>query len=275
MSFDFSESIRSFYEKYDEAGRLRTGPFQLELARTQEILLRHLPSPPAVILDVGGGPGVYSCWLASLGYKMHLIEPVPAHIEQAKRLSAQQPEHPIDSFMLGDARQLERKNESADVVLMLGPLYHLTERQDRIIALKEAHRVLRAGGWLFAAAISRFASALDGLFQDMLIDPRFMEIAQRDLIDGQHHNPTANMVYFTDAYFHRIEELEAEISEAGFHQEKTLAIEGPGCWLQDFDAWWGDLKRRELLLDLVRKLEREPSLIGASAHIMGIARKQS
>jgi len=273
MPSDFSESIRGFYEKYDEAGRLGAGPFQLELARTQEILLRHLPSPPAVIVDIGGGPGVYSCWLAALGYEMHLIEPVPSHIEQAKKLSAQQPGHPIASFTVGDARQLNVGDESADVVLMLGPLYHLTERRDRITALKEAHRVLRPAGWLFAAAISRFASALDGLFQGMLIDPQFMEIVQRDLIDGQHRNPTGNIIYFTDAYFHRVEELEAEISEAGFHDTKTLAIEGPGCWLQNFDAWWSDSKRRELLLDLARKLESEPSLIGASAHIMGIAQK--
>jgi ubiquinone/menaquinone biosynthesis C-methylase UbiE len=274
MPYDFSESIRSFYEKYDEAGRLRTGPFQLELARTQEILLRHLPSPPAVILDIGGGPGIYSCWLAALGYKVHLIEPVPSHIEQAKKLSAQQPEYPIATLTVGDARRLDLRNESAEVVLMLGPLYHLTERMDRIIALKEAYRVLQTGGWLFVAAISRFASALAGLFEDMLIDPQFFEIVKRDLIDGQHRNPTDNIIYFTDAYFHRIEELEAEISEAGFHHEKTLAIEGPGGWLQNFDAWWGDAKRRESLLDLARKLESEPSLIGASAHMMGIARKK-
>lgn len=275
MPFDFSESIHSFYEKYDEAGRLRTGPFQLELARTKEILLRHLPSPPAVILDVGGGPGVYSCWLAGLGYEVHLIEPVLSHVEQAKKMSVQQADHPIASFSIGDARQLERENESADAVLMLGPLYHLIERRDRITALEEAHRVLRPDGWLFAAAISRFASALDGLFQGMLIDPQFMKIVHRDLIEGQHRNPTDNIVYFTDAYFHRVEELQEEISEAGFHDPKTLAIEGPGCWLQNFDAWWGDLKRRELLLDLVRKLESEPSLIGASAHLMGIARRRS
>ena len=57
------------------------------------------------------------------------------------------------------------------------------------------------------------------------------------------------------------------------HYEKTLAIEGPGGWLQNFDAWWNDAAWRERLLNLIRRVESEPSLLGASAHIMGIARK--
>lgn len=268
-----SKPILEFYERYDEANRLSTGVFQLELARTQEILQRHLPVPPAKIFDIGGGTGVYSCWLAQLGYEVHLLDPAPSHLEQAKALSAKQPAHPISSIVFGDARQLDFENHSADVVLMFGPLYHLHERQDRLTALKEAHRVLRPDGRLFAAIISRFASVLDGLFQGFLDDPQFAQIVAQDLVDGKHRNPTNNIFYFTDAYFHRAEELVAELAEAGFQHEKTLAIEGPGWWLQNFEAWWNDADRRERLLDLTRKLESEPSLIGASAHVMGIARK--
>lgn len=273
MSPTFSEQIRDFYEKYDEANRLATSVFQLEFARTQKILQRHLPAPPAAILDIGGGPGVYSCWLAQLGYEVHLLDPVASHLEHAKQLSAKQAAHPIASFTLGDARQLQFPNKSADVVVMLGPLYHLLERQDRLMALKEAHRVLRQGGQLFAAVISRFASALDGLFQGLLNDPQFAKIVAQDLVDGKHRNPTKNIFYFTDAYFHCVEELATELAEAGFYYEKTLAIEGPGGWLQNFDDWWNDAGRCERLLNLMRKLESEPSLMGASAHVMGIARK--
>lgn len=274
MSFIIAESIHNFYERYDEANRLSTGAFQLEFVRTQEVLLRHLPAPPAKILDIGGGPGIYSCWLAKLGYEVHLLDPVPSHLDHAKALSARQPEHPIAGFILGDAGQLSFPNESADAVLMCGPLYHLQERQERLVALKEAYRVLHKGGWLFAAVISRFASALGGLYEGVLDDPEFSKIVAQDLTDGKHRNPTGNLYYFTDAYFHRVEELVAELIEAGFHHEKTLALEGPGGWLQNFDAWWNDAARRERLLNLLRKLESEPSLIGISAHIMGIARKQ-
>lgn len=273
MVVAFSDSIRAFYEKYDEANRLATGVFQLELTRTQGILLRFLPAPPAKILDIGGGPGVYSCWLAQLGYEVHLLDPVPSHLDHAKSLSSKQPEHPVAGFILGEARQLDFAEESFDVVLMFGPLYHLHERQDRLMALKEAQRVLRQNGRLFAAVISRFASALDGLFQGALDDPEFAQIVAQDLVDGKHRNPTNNIFYFTEAYFHRPEELATEFAEAGFQHEKTLAIEGPGGWLQNFDAWWNDAARRERLLDLIRKLESEPSLMGASAHVMGIARK--
>ena len=273
MPNSFSDQIRSFYEQYDEASRLATD-FRLEFARTQEILMRHLPGTPAVILDVGGGPGVYACWLAGLDYEVHLIDPVPSHVEQAQRASQQQPEHPVASFTVGDARDLAFEDGFADVVLMLGPLYHLVERRDRIMALREAHRVLRDGGLLCAAVISRFASILDGFFRDLFNDPVFQDIVRQDLHDGQHRNPTDDIAYFTEAYFHRIEELEAEIVEAGFVYEQTLAIEGPGWLVPDFETWWDDDARRCLLLDLIRNMETEKSLLGVSAHIMGIARRQ-
>lgn len=86
--------VFAHYEAVDEASRLFTSWPQLEMARTQEIILRYLPSSPALVLDVGGGPGVYSRWLATLGYEVHLVDPVPKHIEQAKQLSLQQPDHP-------------------------------------------------------------------------------------------------------------------------------------------------------------------------------------
>jgi ubiquinone/menaquinone biosynthesis C-methylase UbiE len=100
---------------------------QLELARTQELLQRYLPPPSAVIVDAGGGSGVYAGWLARLGYEVHLIDPVPKHVEQARAASARQTDHPVASIRLGDARRLELPDQSVDAVLLLGPLYHLTE----------------------------------------------------------------------------------------------------------------------------------------------------
>lgn len=269
----FSPVIRAFYENYNEANRLATGVFQLEHVRTQEVLTRYLPAPPAVLLDIGGGPGVYAAWLARQNYEVHLVDPVPAHLEQAQQLSAQQPATPIASLTRGDARALAFAAACADAVLLLGPLYHLVHRQDRLAALREARRVLRPGGILCAAMISRFASALEGLFQNSLRDPLFAEIVQRDLSDGQHRNPTENIFYFTEAYFHRVEEIEDEIQEAGLQHERTLALEGPGWLLQDFEAAWQEPARRAQILEMVRRLEGERTLLGVSAHIMAIARK--
>ena len=80
------EELLKFYsERFSEADRLVSGPSVLELLRTKEILSRLLPPPPAVVLDVGGGPGVYAAWLLARGYEVHLVDPVPLHVEQAEK----------------------------------------------------------------------------------------------------------------------------------------------------------------------------------------------
>ncbi len=272
----YSSLPHEFFEHYAsgyEAQRLLGGSSQIEFARTQELVMRYLPEPLAVVFDVGGGPGVYACWLAKLGYEVHLIDANPLHVELAHQASQAQPEAPVASIEVGDARDLKRADESVDVVLMFGPLYHLTERVDRLMALREAFRVLRSGGLLLAAGISRFTSALDGMRQGFFDDPVFRHIVEQDLIDGQHRNPTNNPEYFTTAYFHHPEELRAEVEESGFQYERTLPVEGP-LWLANYVVEnFSDLKRREQLLKLARLLEGEPSLLGASAHLMVVARK--
>lgn len=267
------DEVLAHYERGLEAERLskRTNP--IELVRTQELLSRYLPPPPAVIFDVGGGSGIYACWLAQLGYKVHLIDAVPLHVEQARSASQVQPDYPLASAEVGDARQLNQANNSVDAVLLFGPLYHLIERSERIAALHEANRVLKSGGLVFAVACSRFASLLDGLFRGWLDDPEFVEIAHRDLLEGQHRNPSNHPAYFTTAFFHHPDELKAEVEEAGLSCEKLLAIEGPGKLLQNFEEHWSEQSRRQRLLQAIRWIETEPSTLGVSAHIMAIAKK--
>lgn len=261
------------YNEADEASRLRQGWFQLEQARTHELILRHLPPAPATIIDAGGGAGAYACWLASRGYEVHLIDPVAKHVEQARAASQQQPAYPLASAEVGDARHLAQGEASANAVLLLGPLYHLVERPDRVACLCEARRVLRPGGLVWGAAISRFASLFDSLSSGFFDDPEFAPILASDLQDGQHRNPTSNRTYFTDAFFHRPGELSRDFLAAGFQVVELVAIEGPGWLARDFDRLWNDPAQRERLLAAVRKVEREPSVLGASSHIMAIGRK--
>lgn len=267
------ERVLQYYSDSDEAARLRTSWFQLEHERTRELIQRRLPPPPAGVIDAGGGSGVYACWLASLGYEVHLIDPVPKHVEQARASSSQQSDHPLASAELGDARQLSHAENSVDAVLLLGPLYHLVEKEDRIACLREARRVLRPGGLIWAAGISRFASLLDSLSSGFFADPVFAPILERDLEDGQHRNPTTNSIYFTDAYFHKPGELSREFLAAGFQVLEIAAIEGPGWLARDFDRLWNNPAQRDRLLTTIRKVEREPSILGASSHIMAIGRK--
>lgn len=274
MADDHSQDrIVQHYKKADEASRLASGWFQLEQARTREMILRHLPPAPATIVDAGGGAGVYACWLAALGYQVHLIDPVAKHVEQARQASNRQPEHPLASAEIGDARALPHADHSADAVLLLGPLYHLVEQSDRLACLREAHRVLRPGGFLWGAAISHFASLLDSLTHGFFDDPEFAPIVAEDLENGQHRNPTSNPMYFTDAFLHRPGELSRELLGAGFQVVSILPIEGPGWLARDFERLWGDPMQRNRLLAAIRKVEREPSILGATSHIMAIGRK--
>lgn len=272
--YQLSDEILSFYRQTQEANRLTTNvKGQLEFVRTQEIITRYLPAPPAVILDIGGGSGPYACWLAKAGYEVHLVDPVDLHIEQAQEASNQQPEHPIASISLGDARSLRCSSMSVDAVLLLGPLYHLIDKRERLLALSEAYRVLKEDGVVIAAGISRFASMLDSFFEDRFRNPVHRDIVQNDLETGYHCNVTDDLKYFTDAYLHRPEALSSEVVEAGFQHQATLAVEGPAWLFESFKDYWADPELRLVVLDLIRKVEAEPSLLGMSAHVLAIGTK--
>jgi len=262
-----------YYERFNEKNRLFEGVGKLELARTKDIITRNLQPPPAVVCDIGGAAGVYSFWLAREGYTVHLVDPVPAHIEQALQASEGQSRYPVASCRVGDARCLDFPDDSADAMLFLGPMYHLIELPHRRLALKEAVRVVRPGGTIFVAAISRFASILDGLVHFFLDDPAFQKIVKRDLSDGQHRNPTGNPLYFTDTFFHHPDELRAEIEYAGLRCEKILPVEGIGGLLRNFEDHWGDEERQARLMEALRWIETDPSLLGASQHILAVAKK--
>jgi ubiquinone/menaquinone biosynthesis C-methylase UbiE len=268
----FDPVITDYYQRAPEEARLKQGSFQLEEVRTRELIQRFAPPPPGTVVDVGGAAGAYALWLAEAGYSVHLLDPVPRLVAEAQRRSAAA-ERPLVSCRVGDARALDMPAETADVVLLLGPLYHLTDPADRAESLHEVARVLKPGGWLFAAAISRWASALDGLARDLLQDPRFTLIVEQDLRDGQHRNPTDRLDYFTTAYFHHPEELAAEVVATGLALKGVYGLEGPGWILPDVAERMADAERRETLLRVARMLETEPFVLGSSAHLLAVTQR--
>jgi SAM-dependent methyltransferase len=270
---DDEREIAAYYERGEEQGRLGDWG-RLEFLRTRELLTRFLPAPPAAVLDVGGAAGAYALPLAAQGYEVHLVDPVALHVEQARAASAAQPEAPLASAVVGDARALPVDDDRADVVLLLGPLYHLTDASDRSRALQEVRRALRPGGLLAAAAITRFASTFDGVARGFLLEPGFEPIVERDLADGQHRNPDGHPAWFTTAYFHRPDELEREVAAAGFDITALVAVEGAvgaAAEARALDAWLDEPGRREVLLRAIRRVEAEPSLLGASPHVLAFA----
>jgi SAM-dependent methyltransferase len=260
--------LLSHYGTGVERARLEGGGSRIEFARTKELLERHLPAAPARVLDVGGGPGAYAGWLAASGYAVHLIDPVPLHVEQAASLAAGSEQG--FTAALGDARVLEEPDASYDAVLLLGPLYHLTNRDERVRALAEARRVARPGGLVAAAAISRFASLLDGLRSGYLGSPIFDSIVERDLREGQHRNPGEGTEFFTTAYFHRPDEFEDEVRDADLEVAGIFGVEGPGWLLWEL---WDDPRGRENILKVARAVEREPTLLAVSGHLLAVARR--
>ncbi|MEQ1933822.1 MAG: methyltransferase domain-containing protein, partial [Fimbriimonadaceae bacterium] len=251
-----------------EDSRLLSASGRLEFLRTVSVIRRFGPESPARVLDLGGGTGPYAFHLAHQGFDVDLIDAMPLHIQQASA-------HPVAPLLkriaTGDARALDYPDESFDAVLLMGPLYHLMDRADRLRALGEVRRVLRSDGVVFAAAISRFASLVDGFFRGLIADPDFEEIVRQDLKDGQHRNPNNHPDYFTTAKFHTAAELLEEMIEAGFAEPKVVGLEGFGSVLSNLDR----LDERELarLMEFLELVEAEPEMMGVSSHLMGIGKK--
>jgi ubiquinone/menaquinone biosynthesis C-methylase UbiE len=200
---------------------------------------------------------------------VHLVDAMPLHVQQARDAAAAAATT-LASAEVGDARELAFPDGRADAVLLLGPLYHLLEVADRHAALTEARRVLRPGGVLIAVAISRFASLFEGVHGGWAGE--HPEIVESGLHTGTHRNPGALPHRFTTAHFARPEELAAEVGEAGFALEALVAVEGPASLVDDPDGWMSDPGRRAWLLRQLRRVEAEPSLLGASAHLMAVGR---
>lgn len=267
-SLEVAPEIVKFYsETADEAERLTaSADGRLEMVRTQELLRRHLPPAPARVLDVGGGPGAHARWLVADGYQVHLVDPVARHVEQARTTGA--------TAELGDARSLTAEDGSYDVVLMLGPLYHLLERSERDRALGEARRVLKPGGLLAAAGINRYAS----LFEHTA----YAHLHQEPLRTGI-DAILATQTYdgkgaFTAAYFHSGEQLRDEVAGAGFADSEVFGIEGPAWSLlaaaeRNTGRSFHESSLFESALAAARMAEPYPELLAASSHLLAVGRR--
>jgi ubiquinone/menaquinone biosynthesis C-methylase UbiE len=252
----------------DEDSRIRRGLGELDLVRVREIVRRHLPPGAQRVLDVGGATGVHAEWLLTDGHPVHLIDPVDSQVERACRQLGDS-----EGFraQVGDARSLPVDDSSYDVALLFGPLYHLGEREDRLLVWREAKRAVQDGGVIFAMGITRFGSLFDGLAREHLFDPAFRTIVERDLATGRHQNPDRRPGWFTDAYFHAPGELAAEADEAGLAVLGVVGVEGMAAWLPALAARWDDPGERDVIIEAARSIESEPGLIGLSPHHVVVA----
>jgi SAM-dependent methyltransferase len=261
-TMDITGSIRSYYGRGGEVQRLHIGRGRLEFLRTQDVLRRLLPPAPARVLDVGGGAGVHARWLAADGYRVRLVDPIPLHVQHAGAIAG------VDA-VLGDARRLDEPDAGHRATLLLGPLYHLVDRRDRVTALREAARVTAPGGIVVAATISRYAGLYDTLSRGRYLEPGVRRTVDAEVVSGVHEPFDGDL--FTLAYFHHPDEVAGEFAEAGLTGAVRYAVEG-GAWLfADRDGWLDGDERTVALLDALRSVEQEESLFGISSHLLTAA----
>lgn len=259
------DAVRAYYARDRERDRLAVGVGRVEFARTVEVVERTLPRAPAVVADIGGGPGRYTDWLVDAGYSVVHRDLVAHHVEQVRSRHGAK----VDAEV-GDARALNLASGSVDVVLLLGPLYHLLRSEDRALALREAARVLKPTGVVHAAAICRWAVRLDGI-----LVKRFHEThpVLAEVVDDIER--TGVMGPITEAgftgYAHTPDQLRAEVEESGLALQSLVALEGVTFALGDIDERMDDPAQRALVLDTLRVLESVPDLIGIGTHLLATA----
>ena len=266
--------IYDFYNNGAEIGRLERGLGIVEFHRTKEILARYIDDGK-VIYDIGGGIGMYAAWLAKKGNEVHLIELAENAVEYAKANMMQDCRFVAE---IGNALKVNRPDESADVVLLMGPQYHLRDRGERLQSLRQAFRVLKKGGLLVAAGISKFSSmtwalSVYGEKNDFIDDPVFFNMIKGEMTTGNHIRPKEYPKFIAEAYFTTSEEMKSEIVEAGFVVEKAIAVEGCIWFTPHLTEKWEDKASRERLLNIVRITESEPEMMGMSPHFLLVARK--
>lgn len=278
------KSVLAGYNAGIEKNRLRTGIGLIEFERTKEILLEHLPKPPAVIYDIGGGYGEYSWWLASLGYEVHLFDLAETNIEMSKELASEYPDSALKDAMVCDARSIPRENVSADAILFMGPLYSITEYEERILAIKECYRLLKRNGVLFSAALTPYSVLLHCITvyhkegakkKDALDDPNIMAMIERELEDGCHINPGKTILNgLGTSHLHTAKALKTELANGGFTNTVVHGVMG-GAWLApNLEELLENEATKNALMATVRLLDTHEEVIGLSGHLLAVSTKE-
>jgi SAM-dependent methyltransferase len=272
------DNVRDYYDSFGarEWERLaHKDDGAVEFAVTQRTIVRYLPAS-ARILDIGGGPGRYSLWLAERGHRVALADLSPVLIELARNKIAASPFGPlIDDIAVIDARDLSRWADGAfDAVLALGPFYHLPEPADRDRAAAELARVLRSGGHAFVALMPRYAFLRRTLAipdeRHHLASPAFVA---RILTDGVFENDIPGR--FTQGYGVRPAEVEPFFARHGFAMQELLAAESIVPDLQEPLAGLAlsDPNSYPAVMDTLVHLAEDPSILGLASHLLYVGRK--
>ncbi len=277
-------TVLAGYNAGIERNRLRSGIGLIEFERTKEILLEKLPKPPAIVYDIGGAYGEYAWWLASLGYEVHLFDLSETNIAMSAELAAEYPGIKLASATVCDARLVPRPDRSADVVLLMGPLYSITEYEERILAIKESGRLLKDDGILFSAALTPYSVLVSRIFvyhendtekRKELDNPAVISMIERALEDGCYINPEKKIANgIGSSHLHTAKALREELSMGGFNTSTVHGVMG-GAWLApNLNELLANEETKALLMKTIRMLDTHEEIIGLSGHLLAVSRKK-
>jgi len=263
-----NQSVKAFYEnECDE--NAREGRETIEFARSKNIISRYLRKKDMEIADVCGATGAYSFWLAAMGHRVHLLDLAPNHIETAKQKSRASG-LALASYSCADARELPYDDNSMDLVLLMGALYHFRSPASRLRCLTEAYRVLRKGGTLLCTVLNRYNFLIASLKYKHLIERMGVDPIEKALSTGIIDNPAFTSLPLL--YGHTPGEIVSELTTAGYKDIKLIAVEGIANALSD-NQLPGDTAEAARLLRCVELLESVPELMGVSRNIIAAGTK--
>lgn len=257
-----------FYNQFAPDEWERLGRHRTELAVTLRAMKDHLPPPPCRVLDIGGGPGRYSLELSARGYQVTLFDLAHQNLDLALEKAAEAGVR-LEGTIKGDARDLASLgNRSFEVVLLMGPLYHLLKESDRAKAVQEAVEHLEPGGVLLASFITRFAPFRQAAVEEPDWILEYEDYAAQMLQTGIHDRAEK----FAFAYFAHPQEIEPFMERFGLETLRVLGVEGLIAGHEEtVNNLEGELW--QAWVELNYRLGQEPSLFGASDHMVYLGRK--
>jgi S-adenosylmethionine-dependent methyltransferase len=268
---DIASYVQSLYDRQPQREWERMDRHRTEFAVTLRALQTHLPPAPAHILDCGGGPGRYAVELACLGHKVTLFDLSTACLDLA-RAKAHEAGVKLYALEQGTAIDLSRfSDEEFDAVLLMGPLYHLLEENERVQALDESYRVVKSGGLCFAAFITRFAPVRYAAAEAPTLPLDEPEELETILSTGQ-LPPRGEQGSRFVAHFAHPAEVPSLCRQPGFEMLEVLGVEGVVSMIEeDVNALSG--QAWQAWVDLNQRLAPEPSLLGAAEHLLAVLEK--
>jgi len=257
-----NDIIKSHYSKYEEDTR-----FQKDKARRLEYLLtkyfidKYL-RPGNKILEIGAGTGAYSVHYAKQGYEVEAIELVEHNIDIFKTKIT--PGMPVN-IVQGDALNLSRYDDNSfDITLSLGPLYHLFTEKDRKLAIREALRVTKPNGLLYIAYLTN----------DSIIANYFLRKKNIDILPEMIKDNTYRLIDNPNEVFtgYHIDEFEKLVDMPNYMKLHNVAVDGIGYLLREFVD---DLSEKQFKIwyDYQLAICERPDLQGYSSHMLHIGRK--